>query len=652
MASHSEEDRRSPSPSPFHQSEGIEEASCIPPLHPSSVDQTPIMAPSARQYSHPFPSSIFTPEACRKSTPLTVLMTPEYEDADDPSSVAKQLLTSEGGLFDTSSTEAADSSKSSEEYTLDDVLRLGREPSKPNRALYHYDHPMIEDLYDSPDNSMHSSNHSFERVYMDGSPYRSSNGTADGDSRDYSFHRSARKHHLRSRRSSYYANRDSQNSNCPLAVVKLPEEEYHPAAAAVEMQYLSTDSEEEEDVFLLPEDPTERYHREAARYKPRRSSSMLRRSSPNAKPRWRAFTQRISRTQTLVWLLCFVGLTSVTMMVTLNHQMGHVSSQHQDHLAVLFPHPLSYSKGLVLPLGPSVAHQRSSETTTIRGATRKKVANSNRRTVNLNTLAQILPEKGDKKVVVGRPEHSEPHHHHDHHHHHHDTQHHHDALNHHGVSHSQHTKHHHDADSNDGADSVSHQPKPWRLYIAAKPGILGMEAIPPVIQPSVWDDDAVAEPAFDFEDMELYDSSNDADTVYPRMVFLHGPFARTEDRSIRRYRSEFTDSTQLYPLFDSGDERVASTMELRAPLVQGECVPMQEWQTTFNPSCNGMHELDMSSMGDDRSEDDFKLFGMNGFWRNAWRYDSTGGHSSLAERDTVVLKTLRYVGCGSVVCIS
>jgi hypothetical protein len=48
-------------------------------------------------------------------------------------------------------------------------------------------------------------------------------------------------------------------------------------------------------------------------------------------------------------------------------------------------------------------------------------------------------------------------------------------------------------------------------------------------------------------------------------------------------------------------------------------------------------------MGDNRMEDDFKLFGMNGFWRNAWRYDSTGGHSTLTERDTVVLKTLRYV---------
>ena len=77
-------------------------------------------------------------------------------------------------------------------------------------------------------------------------------------------------------------------------------------------------------------------------------------------------------------------------------------------------------------------------------------------------------------------------------------------------------------------------------------------------------------------------------------------------------------------------------MELRAPYVQGECVPMKEWQTTFNPLCNGMHELDLASMGDNRMEDDFKLFGMNGFWRNAWRYDSTGGHSSLTERDTVV----------------
>ena len=179
----------------------------------------------------------------------------------------------------------------------------------------------------------------------------------------------------------------------------------------------------------------------------------------------------------------------------------------------------------------------------------------------------------------------------------------------------------------------------------ANPSRIGLTAIPRVAIPDAWDDDRV-QVSFDRVDPFLYGENFETtdNTILPRIVFLDGEyFVPSEgERIVRRHRSEITDSTQLYSILDSGDERIAS-MELRAPFVQGECVPMQEWQTTFNPSCNGMHELDLASMGDNRMEDDFKLFGMNGFWRNAWRYDSTGGHNSLKERDTVVLKTLRYV---------
>ena len=114
-------------------------------------------------------------------------------------------------------------------------------------------------------------------------------------------------------------------------------------------------------------------------------------------------------------------------------------------------------------------------------------------------------------------------------------------------------------------------------------------------------------------------------------------------RTVQQYPSDFTDNTQLYPILDSDDERL-SRMELREPYSDGECVPMQEWQTTFHPSCNGMHELSIENSVRNDSEDDggeVRLFGTKGYWRNAWRLDLLQGSSRHEERDTVVLKTLK-----------
>uniref|UniRef100_A0A7S1D763 Protein kinase domain-containing protein n=1 Tax=Cyclophora tenuis TaxID=216820 RepID=A0A7S1D763_CYCTE len=85
-------------------------------------------------------------------------------------------------------------------------------------------------------------------------------------------------------------------------------------------------------------------------------------------------------------------------------------------------------------------------------------------------------------------------------------------------------------------------------------------------------------------------------------------------------------------------------MEIREPLSQGECVPMQEWQTTYHPSCNGMHEVALDHMGTNNnlSGDDFTLFGTKGFWRNAWKVDVLGGKQLAKERETIVLKTLKF----------
>jgi hypothetical protein len=179
--------------------------------------------------------------------------------------------------------------------------------------------------------------------------------------------------------------------------------------------------------------------------------------------------------------------------------------------------------------------------------------------------------------------------------------------------------------------------------VKANPGIIGISDIPRVALPT--DLGLGSEAAFGSIDQDIYSEGigTSVGTGSRRVVALNGATIenmKPNHRLIEQYPSDFTDNTQLYSILDSGDERIA-TMEMREPYEKGECVPMQEWQTTFNPSCNGMHELDMTGMGDNRNEDDFKLFGMNGFWRNAWRYDSTGGHSSLTDRDTVVVKTLK-----------
>jgi hypothetical protein len=105
------------------------------------------------------------------------------------------------------------------------------------------------------------------------------------------------------------------------------------------------------------------------------------------------------------------------------------------------------------------------------------------------------------------------------------------------------------------------------------------------------------------------------------------------------YPAEYTDNTQYYGLFDSEDEHL-KLMEVREPYESSECVPMQDWQTTYHPWCNGMHELALESMGI-QAEDDAHLFGTKGFWRNAWRLDLLGGHHNASDRETIVLKTLK-----------
>lgn len=106
-------------------------------------------------------------------------------------------------------------------------------------------------------------------------------------------------------------------------------------------------------------------------------------------------------------------------------------------------------------------------------------------------------------------------------------------------------------------------------------------------------------------------------------------------RKIQAYPADFTDNTQLYPILDSEDERL-NRMEIREPYSDDQCVPMQDWQTTFHPLCNSIHELSIESLGEDNG-DDVDLFGTKGYWRNAWKVDVHNDHS----RDTIVMKTLK-----------
>ena len=126
-----------------------------------------------------------------------------------------------------------------------------------------------------------------------------------------------------------------------------------------------------------------------------------------------------------------------------------------------------------------------------------------------------------------------------------------------------------------------------------------------------------------------------------RIIFLDDSAVHMSPshRKISLYPSDFTDNTQLYSILNSADERVKS-MELREPYTQGECVPMQDWQTTFHPSCNGVHEIGLADLGEDNG-DNAILFGTKGYWRNAWKVDLIGGRNEIRDKDTVVLKTLK-----------
>jgi hypothetical protein len=150
----------------------------------------------------------------------------------------------------------------------------------------------------------------------------------------------------------------------------------------------------------------------------------------------------------------------------------------------------------------------------------------------------------------------------------------------------------------------------------------------------------------------LLSASTAASANTPKqVVVLNQDIVKTPSSlyEVEQYPADFTDNTQYYGQFDSSDEHL-QTMELREPYEDGECVPMQDWQTTYHPSCNGVHELGMEYLGEKSSENNVHLFGTKGYWRYAWRLDlrrkaadakSKKQHNQDEYGDTVVLKTLK-----------
>lgn len=138
------------------------------------------------------------------------------------------------------------------------------------------------------------------------------------------------------------------------------------------------------------------------------------------------------------------------------------------------------------------------------------------------------------------------------------------------------------------------------------------------------------------------DSSATTNNGSPRIFFLDKQVVSAKNRQhtkVEQYPSDRTDDTQLYPFTDSNDEPVKSSMERRIPIEHGDCKPLHDWQTSFYPSCNSVHELGIVESMGKRSSSQFKLFGTKGYWRNAWRVDSP---SFIQDTwDTFVLKTLK-----------
>lgn len=329
-------------------------------------------------------------------------------------------------------------------------------------------------------------------------------------------------------------------------------------------------------------------------------------------PKWKP-----RRINSMLWLICVIGMTSMATVVLFHSNDIDLKRMEQhDHIAVLFRNSPERNNGRSVSVRFSGLRTQSLPLQKdISKHTLQLPQSDSYRFADLHHLSQHSIQsknsffRTNEEDNASRDEMLER-----------------DSTDGEADSNSQHHHHHHKLDSN------------RRDYIRTKPGSIDPLFIASVTRPPPFS--YVRKSHFKRVDRHLY-TIHKTTSTNARVVVLNGSNWTRKYRRIHLYPADFTDNTQLYSHLDSSDEAVRGSMEMREPLVKNECVPMREWQTTFHPLCNGMHELDMQGLGDERMEDDIKLFGMKGFWRNAWQYDSIGGHSNIADRDTVVLKTLR-----------
>jgi serine/threonine protein kinase len=85
---------------------------------------------------------------------------------------------------------------------------------------------------------------------------------------------------------------------------------------------------------------------------------------------------------------------------------------------------------------------------------------------------------------------------------------------------------------------------------------------------------------------------------------------------------------------DASAEEGMATTHADQPDEDPDCVPLADWQTGFNPTCNSVHEMDMRA-GFNRNQ---LAFVGQGWFRITWKWQETDG---TAKPKPVVLKTLR-----------
>ena len=71
-----------------------------------------------------------------------------------------------------------------------------------------------------------------------------------------------------------------------------------------------------------------------------------------------------------------------------------------------------------------------------------------------------------------------------------------------------------------------------------------------------------------------------------------------------------------------------------------DCVPMGDWQTTFKPTCNSLHEMDMTFL---LNEEVYSLVSDQGFWRDAWNVDMKVSENGMSPVSNIVIKSLKYI---------